>query len=137
MTVAGIELLAASLVLGETQSIPVRASTWMALGYITVFGSVVMFGLYLVGLSRWTASGMSYSTLMLPFVSVTVATLLTGEAFSIAFVIGGLVMLAGVYLGAFGVRRPRRSSATSMPECLPVADCPDATPLRIVSVDPG
>jgi LPXTG-motif cell wall-anchored protein len=109
----------------------------MALGYITVFGSVVMFGLYLVGLSRWTASGMSYSTLMLPFVSVTVATLLTGEAFSIAFVIGGLVMLVGVYLGAFGVRRPRRSSATSMPECLPVADCPDATPLRIVSVDPG
>jgi hypothetical protein len=40
-------------------------------------------------------------------------------------VIGGLVMLAGVYVGAFGTRRPHRSTATSMPECLPVADCLD------------
>jgi drug/metabolite transporter (DMT)-like permease len=135
MTTAGIELLVASLVLGETQAIPVRATTWIALGYITVFGSVAMFGLYLVGLSRWTASGMSYSTLMLPFVSVTVATLLTGEDFSVAFVIGGLVMLVGVYLGAFGVGRPHRSNATSMPECLPVSDCPDATPLRMAPAE--
>jgi len=73
---------------------------------------------------------MSYSTLLLPFVSVTVATLLTGEAFSIAFLIGGLVMLAGVYIGAFGSGRRRPSTATSMPECLPVDDCGAALPTR-------
>jgi drug/metabolite transporter (DMT)-like permease len=107
-------------------------TTWIALGYITVFGSVVMFGLYLYGLARWSASAMSYSTLLLPFVSVTVATLLTGEAFSIAFFIGGLVMLAGVYVGAFGAGRRRPSTATSMPECLPVDDCGAAVPIRRV-----
>jgi drug/metabolite transporter (DMT)-like permease len=123
-------LLIASVALGERQAIPTRMGTWVALGYITLLGSVVMFGLYLYGLTRWSASAMSYSTLLLPFVSVTFATLLTGEAFSIAFVIGGLVMLAGVYVGAFGSGRPKPSTATSMPECLPVDDCAGPVPAR-------
>ena len=126
MLSAGVALLLVSFLVGEHQAIPTRSATWLAVGYITLFGSVVMFGLYLYGLQRWTASGMSYSTLLLPFVSVTVATLLTGEQFSIAFAIGGLVMLAGVYLGAFGTARLHRSTATSSPECVPVADCPDS-----------
>lgn len=130
MLTAGVLLLLASLALGEPKAIPTRMGTWIALGYITVFGSVVMFGLYLYGLNRWSASAMSYSTLLLPFVSVTVATLLTGEAFSIAFFLGGLVMLAGVYVGAFGSGRPRPSTATSMPECLPIDDCAAAVSLR-------
>jgi drug/metabolite transporter (DMT)-like permease len=135
MLTAAIVLIGASLAAGESLRLPARVETWVAVGYIIVFGSVGLFGLYLYGITRWTASGMSYSTLLLPFVSVTVATLLTGEAFSIAFVIGGFVMLAGVYLGAFGRHRPHRSTATSMPECLPVADCPPlpgttATPAR-------
>jgi drug/metabolite transporter (DMT)-like permease len=125
MLTAGLLLLAASFLGAERHAIPIQSGTWLALGYITIFGSVAMFGLYLAGLARWTASAMAYSTLLLPFVSVAVATVLTGESFSPAFAIGGLVMVAGVYLGAFGVRRPRRSTATSLPECLPVADCPD------------
>lgn len=125
MLAAGVALLVGSVLLGEQQAIPTRTSTWLAVGYITVFGSVVMFGLYLFGLARWTASAMSYSTLLLPFVSVSAATVLTGEAFSITFVLGGLVMLAGVYIGAFGGWRPHPSTATSQPECLPIADCED------------
>jgi drug/metabolite transporter (DMT)-like permease len=131
MLAAGVVLLAASFALGEAHAVPTRMETWLAVGYITVFGSVVMFGLYLFGLGRWTASGMSYTTLMLPFVSVTVARILTGEQFSIAFAIGGLVMIAGVYLGAFGRWRRKPSTATSMPECLPVEDCADAVPTAL------
>lgn len=126
MSTAGVMLLAASFAAGETHAVPTMTSTWLALAYITVFGSVAMFGLYLYGLGRWTASGMSYSTLMLPFVSVSVSSLLIGEPFSLALVVGGLVMLVGVYVGAFGHARPHRSTATSLPECLPLADCPPA-----------
>lgn len=133
MLTAGVLLLIASLALGEPQTVPMRTGTWIALGYITIVGSVVMFGLYLYGLTRMSASAMSYSTLLLPFVSVTVATLLTGEAFSIAFVVGGLIMLVGVYVGAFGSDRPRPSTATSMPECLPIDDCAAAIPARRVA----
>jgi drug/metabolite transporter (DMT)-like permease len=130
MLTASAALIALSLVGGESASLPTRPETWLAVGYIVVLGSVVMFALYLFGLARWTASGMSYSTLLLPFISVTVATILTGEQFSPVFVIGGIVLLAGVYIGAFGVHRPRRSTATSLPECLPVADCEPPAPVR-------
>jgi drug/metabolite transporter (DMT)-like permease len=132
MLTAAVLLIAASLIAGESRALPTRSETWLAVGYIVVFGSVAMFTLYLFGLARWTASGMSYSTLLLPFVSVTVATILTGERFSLAFVAGGIVMLAGVYIGAFGVHRPRRSTATSMPECLPVDDCAQALPAGLL-----
>jgi drug/metabolite transporter (DMT)-like permease len=123
MLTGGVILFAASFLQGETVALPTATVTWLAFGYVTVFGSVVMFGLYLFGIRRWTASGMSYTTLLLPFVSVTAARLLTGEQFSAAFVAGGLVMLAGVYIGAFATWRPARSTATSLPECLPIADC--------------
>jgi drug/metabolite transporter (DMT)-like permease len=134
MLTAAVVLIAASLVAGESTTLPTRPETWLAVGYIVVLGSVVMFTLYLFGIARWTASGMSYSTLLLPFVSVAFATFLTGERFSLTFVIGGVVMLAGVYLGAFGVHRPHRSTATSTPECLPVADC---APTATAMVDPS
>ena len=59
MLTGGAALLVVSLLLGEHQVIPSRIETWIAVGYITIFGSVVAFGLYLFGLQRWTASGMS------------------------------------------------------------------------------
>jgi drug/metabolite transporter (DMT)-like permease len=135
MLSAAVLLIVTSLITGEAITLPTRRETWLAVGYIVVFGSVVMFTLYVFGLSRWTASGMSYSTLLLPFVSVTVATILTGEQFSPVFVAGGAVMLAGVYIGAFGVHRPRRSTATSMPECLPIDDCAQALPPGLIRAE--
>jgi len=133
MTSAGVLGLAASVALGEPMTIPTQPGTWLAIGYIVVLGSVLLFGLYLFGLKRWSASGMAYSTLLLPFVSVTAATFLAGETFTPAFAVGGLVMVVGVYVGAFLAHRPRRSTATAMPECLPMADCADAVPAALRS----
>lgn len=137
MLTAAVLLIVASLAIGESVALPTRPETWLAVGYIVLFGSVVMFSLYVYGLNRWTASGMSYSTLLLPFVSVTVATVLTGEHFTLPFVVGGGVMLLGVYVGAFGTHRPHRSSATSMPECLPVEDCGQALPPALARGGPA
>lgn len=120
---------ALSLIAGETWALPARAGTWLAVGYLVIFGSVVMFSLYLFTLKRWTASAVSYATLLFPFVGVTVATLQYGERFTPAFALGGLVVLAGVYVGALRAR-PHRSSATSSPECLPVDACPLPRPAR-------
>lgn len=120
---------ALSLFVGEAWALPARAGTWLAVGYLVILGSVVMFSLYLFTLKRWTASAVSYSTLLFPFVGVTVATLLTGERFTPAFALGGLVVLAGVYVGALRAR-PHRSSATSAPECLPIDACGPPQPAR-------
>jgi drug/metabolite transporter (DMT)-like permease len=132
MLTGGGILLAASFLAGGPHALPARSETWLALGYLIVFGSVVLFALFVFTLQRWTASAVSYATLLFPFVGVTVATLVVGEPFSISLLLGGAVALVGVYLGAFA-KRPHRTSATSAPECLPVDACaevPGVTAVR-------
>lgn len=135
MLTAGAMLVGFSLVGAEARILPAQPATWMSMIYLVVAGSVVMFGLYLFAMRRWTASAVSYVTLLMPLVAVPLAALLLAEAITLAFVAGALVVLAGVYIGAFLTIRPRRSSATALPECLPISECPDtaasaATPRR-------
>jgi len=94
-------LLGASAIAGDDWSLPTRMTTWVAMGYIILFGSVVVFSLSIYVLRRLPASVAAYSVLLFPLVGLTVATLLTGERFSVSFVGGGAVMLLGVYIGAF------------------------------------
>jgi len=93
-----------------------------------VFGSIAMFGLYLFALRRWTASAVSYVTLLMPLITVPLAAALIAEQVSIWFLAGGAIALVGVYVGAFLKIRPRRSSATSAPECLPIDACAPSEP---------
>jgi drug/metabolite transporter (DMT)-like permease len=129
MLAGGAILLTLTLITGEPRPVPAQSQTWIALAYLVVFGSVVLFSLYVFILQRWTASAVSYTTLLFPFVGVTIATLVIGERFSPSLVLGGLVALVGVYIGAFRVR-PHRTSATSAPECLPIDACTDPLPSK-------
>ncbi len=119
-------LLALSGVTGESWAAPTQQSTLVAVGYLVLLGSIVMFGLYLFALRRWTASAMSYVTLLMPLVTVPLAALLIAERVSALFVAGAVVAVVGVYVGAFLRIRPRRTSATSLPECLPIDACAEA-----------
>ena len=119
MLTGGGLLLALSLVTSEPRVLPVQAGTWAAIGYLVVLGSVAMFALFLFTLQRWTASAVSYVTLLMPLVTVAVAAVLTDERITMSFVLGGTVILAGVYVGAFLKGRSDRS-ASGPPECLPI-----------------
>jgi drug/metabolite transporter (DMT)-like permease len=121
-------LLPTSLLTGESWALPTQQSTWAALAYLVILGSIVLFGLYLFALRRWTASAVSYVTLLMPLVTVPLAALLIGEQVSPMLLLGGAVALAGVYIGAFLKIRPNRSSATSLPECLPIDVCAPPEP---------
>ena len=55
MGVGAVLLLGLTLVSGESLAVPVRPSTLVALGYLALVGSVVVFTLYLVVIQRWTA----------------------------------------------------------------------------------
>jgi len=116
-------LFVPSLVAGESRVLPAEADTWAAVGYLVVFGSVAMFALFVFTMQRWTASAVSYVTLLMPLVTVALAAVLTGEQITPPFVVGGAVILGGVYVGAFLKGRPRRTSASSLPECLPIDAC--------------
>ena len=90
---------------GEALVVPTRPETWLALVYLIGPGSIVVFVLVLYVLSRWTASATSYAFLLFPLVAVALGATLLQEPVQPSFLIGGAIVLAGVYLGA--VYRPR------------------------------
>ena len=101
MSVGALLLLMLTLVSGEGLVIPARLETLLALGYLALVGSVVVFSLYLMVIQRWTASATSYALLLMPLVSIVVAALVLNEPITPVLLLGGALVLAGVYLGAF------------------------------------
>ena len=128
MLTGGTFLLGLSLLGGEVNAMPATREAWLAMLYLTVLGSIGLFGLYLAGVRRWTASGMSYTTLFMPLVAVPVAAVIVAERVSPAFVAGASIAIIGTYVGVFSAGPHARSTATSAPECMTVDDTPGAAP---------
>lgn len=97
-----------ALVNAEPLVVPTSLDTWLAMVYLIGPGSVAVFLLVLYLLARWTASATSYSFLLFPLVAVALGALLLDEPVQPTFLVGGAIVLAGVYLGA--VYRPRASA---------------------------
>jgi drug/metabolite transporter (DMT)-like permease len=91
-------------VIGESFVLPDDASTWTALVYLVTLGSVGVFLLYLFVLGRWTASRVAYSFLLSPIVSILLSVWLDDEPVGPGLVLGGLLVLGGVYIGALRAR---------------------------------
>lgn len=95
-----------AVVTGEPVVVPVRPETLVAMAYLIGPGSVAVFVLVLFILARWTASATSYAFLLFPLVAIVFGAVLLDEAVQPSFLVGGAIVLFGVYLGA--VYRPRR-----------------------------
>jgi drug/metabolite transporter (DMT)-like permease len=100
MAVGAALLLAASAVAGEQWRLPSQAETWFAVAYLVVVGSGVVFVLYVVVLRRWAASRVAYGFVIVPFVTVVLSAWLDDERITASLALGGLLVLAGVYVGA-------------------------------------
>jgi len=100
-TATGCVLLMIMSFLGqETHVLPSMPRTWIALVYLVIGGSCILFVLFLYVLKRWTASATSYAFILMPFVTVVAAALLAQETISVIFLLGGILVIAGVYIGA-------------------------------------
>jgi drug/metabolite transporter (DMT)-like permease len=115
MGVGAISLLLATLAAGERTGLPGQPVTWLAVGYVSVFGSVVVFTLFLYVIARWSASASSYVMLLIPLVTVAAGATLDSESISLAYVVGGPLVLLGVYVGAFGPSLARFVSRAAGP----------------------
>jgi drug/metabolite transporter (DMT)-like permease len=111
MTGGAAVLLIASLLADEPIVLPQRPETWAAMAYLVVVGSVVVFLLYLVVLRYWAASRASYGFVIIPFVTVVLSAWLDNEPVGVGLVLGGLLVLAGVYVGAL---RPARTHPAAL-----------------------
>ena len=95
-----IFLSVTSLLVGETHNIPKLPATWIAIAYTVIPGSVILFYLFVWILSRWSASATSYVIMLFPIVATTAGSLLAGEKITLTFILGGSLVLMGVWIGA-------------------------------------
>jgi drug/metabolite transporter (DMT)-like permease len=93
-------LVGGSLLAREPITLPEQATTWAAIAYLVPVGSVAVFVLYLVVLRYWEASRAAYAFVLIPFVTVLLSAWLLDEPITVGLVLGGLLVLAGVYVGA-------------------------------------
>ena len=101
MAVGAAILFATSWLFRELPRLPTQTTTWMALLYLVVFGSIITFILALYVLSHWTASASSYQLVVMPLVTVLFASWLANERITFALIVGGLLVLLGVCIGVF------------------------------------
>lgn len=100
MTVGALILGVASALAREKAAIPRFATTWIAFAYLVALVTIVAFGFYLFVLGRWTASGTSYSFVLIPLVTIVLASWLAGERITGQFMFGGTLVVLGVWVGA-------------------------------------
>jgi drug/metabolite transporter (DMT)-like permease len=109
VSIGALILFVVSLITGEQFVIPVLATTWIAFIYVLVFVTIFAFLLYLYVLGRWTASGTSYGFVLIPLVTVVLATNLAGESITFSYVIGAVLVLSGVIFGALLPSKPPKA----------------------------
>jgi len=114
MTIGGFILGFASLVSGEQWTIPTLTSTWIAFIYLVVFVTIIVFLLYMFVLSKWSASGTSYGFVLVPLVTIVVASSVVGEEITWNFLVGAGFVLAGVLVGAL---LPSKTKPVAAEEC--------------------
>jgi len=105
MGTGAVLLLAGSLLSRDDIELPREAETWLALAYLVPVGSVLVFVLYLVVLRHWEASRAAYEFVLIPVVTVALSTWLDDEPLGLGLLLGGPLVLIGVYVGA--LRRAR------------------------------
>lgn len=99
MVISGVVVYGISTVSG--QNIPISEipwQSWLSMGYLAVFGSVISFIAYLYALQRLPIGQVSIYAYINPVVAILIGTLFFDEDFSVYIGIGGVITLAGVYL---------------------------------------
>jgi drug/metabolite transporter (DMT)-like permease len=100
MGVGAAILLTLSLLLRESIALPESGATWLALAYMVVLGSGPVFVLYVVVVRLWGASRAAYAFVLIPLVTVVLSAWIDDEPIGAGLVLGGVLVLAGVYVGA-------------------------------------
>ena len=111
MVTGALVLLSVSILLGEPRILPSQSSTWFALAYVVVIGSVVGFLLYVFVAQHWIASRASYVFVLIPLITISLSAWLDQEPLTAGLLLGGLLVLAGVYLGALRNKQTSNSPA--------------------------
>lgn len=106
-------LLVLSAVVGEGWMLPTEPKVVWSVLYLITLGSVGLFMLFLFVVRRWTASATAYAFVLFPVVTMLLEAWLANVPLTFRGITGALVVMAGVWLGAFA---PKRRSPLPAPD---------------------
>ena len=110
MAAGGVLLLVAGFARGETISAMPSGRAWLALGYLTVFGSLIAYTAYVYLLQTVRYAVATSYAYVNPVVAVVLGVWIGGEVVTGWTALGLPVILAGVGLVGLAQRRPRRTA---------------------------
>jgi drug/metabolite transporter (DMT)-like permease len=109
MAVGAVFLAGLTAVSNSTVRFPQQGATWWAMAYMVVVGSGIVFTLYVTLLERWDASRANYGFVVIPIATVLISAWFLDEDITAGLLIGGVLVLLGVYLGALRPVEPART----------------------------
>jgi drug/metabolite transporter (DMT)-like permease len=98
MLVGGVLLAVISLAVGDGYRLPAAGTTWAAIGYLAVAGSVVTFLIYFQLLKTWSATGASFIAIFTPVIALFLGFVVRHERPTRSGALGIVLILAGVLL---------------------------------------
>lgn len=122
MAVGAVVLLGLSTLRDEARILPAQTSTWVALLYLILLGTSAVFVLFLFVLKRWSASTIAYQFVLFPLVAVAASSLLEGTPVTMGLLLGGGLILGGVYVGVVAPGAPPQPHPRMGSE--PCTSCP-------------
>jgi drug/metabolite transporter (DMT)-like permease len=109
MLIAGIVVLTVCALTGKYVSLgSIGQSSWLALGYLIVFGSLLAYSAYVFVIGKLPPTQVSIYAYINPVVAVVLGWLLLSEKMNGNMIVGTIVTLAGVYLVNREVKKHRQ-----------------------------
>jgi drug/metabolite transporter (DMT)-like permease len=99
MFIAGIIVLAICLLTGKyVNPVSMDQNSWLALGYLVVFGSLLAYSAYVFVIGKLPPTQVSVYAYINPVVAVLLGWLLLSEKMNVNMIVGTFITLSGVYL---------------------------------------
>jgi drug/metabolite transporter (DMT)-like permease len=98
MLIGAFFLAVASLLAGDGLRLPRDASTWGAIAYLAIAGSVVSFLAYFSLLKTWSVTSLAFISIFTPAIALLLGFGLLNERPTLLTAVGGALILAGVTL---------------------------------------
>ncbi|HSE09771.1 MAG TPA: EamA family transporter [Nocardioidaceae bacterium] len=114
MACGGLIMISVGFLSGERFTADYSADTWLALGYLVVFGSMLAFTAYVWLLANAPIGLVATYAYVNPVVAVFLGWLILGESVTSAIVIGGGIVVLAVAI-VITAERPRRKPLPETP----------------------
>lgn len=92
-------------------SIP--AISWWAISYLVVFGSVLTFIAFIYALQHLPAHISTIYAYINPIIAVILGAIIFNESLNAAIIIGGSIILSGLYMVNYSLRKARQNAITT------------------------